>query len=102
MPSPVIHLREVSTAYAIGTMKVEIEKLLREFRRQNTCCKSVTIRLETICITGEQNCLQRISSFFISHGMQPRRTQAGLEFSTEDLMHAVEIYDQVGQEQPTS
>jgi hypothetical protein len=62
----------------------------------------VTIRLETICITGEQSCLQRITSFFISHGMHPRRTPNGLELSTEDLVRAVEIYDQVGQEQPTS
>jgi hypothetical protein len=83
--------------YAVGTMTVELEKLLSEFRRQNTCCKSVTIRLETICITGEQNCIQRISSFFTSHGMQPRRTPSGLEFSTEDLVRAVEIYDQVGE-----
>ena len=78
-------------------MTVELEKLLIDFRRHNTCCKSVTIRLETICITGEQNCLQRIASFFVSHDMQPRRTPSGLEFSTEDLIRAVEIYDQVGQ-----
>jgi len=68
--------------------------MLSDFRRQNPCCKSVTIRLETICITGEQNCLQRVSSFFISHDMQPRRTPNGLEFSVEDLIRAVEIYDQ--------
>jgi hypothetical protein len=77
-------------------MTVDLEKLLSDFRRQNPCCKSVTIKLETICITGEQNCLQRVSSFFISHDMQPRRTPSGLEFSTEDLIRAVEIYDQVG------
>jgi hypothetical protein len=34
--------------------------------------------------------------------MHPRRTPNGLELSTEDLVRAVEIYDQVGQERPTS
>lgn len=75
-------------------MTVDLGVLLSDFRRQNPCCKSVTIRLETITITGEQNCLQKVSSFFTSHDMQPRRTPNGLEFSAEDLVRAVEIYEQ--------
>jgi hypothetical protein len=78
-------------------MTVDLEGLLSDFRRQNPCCKSVTIRMDTICITGEQNCLQKVSSFFTSHDMQSRRTPNGLEFSTEDLIRAVEIYALVGE-----
>jgi hypothetical protein len=78
-------------------MTVDLEVLLSAFRRHNPCCKSVTIRLETITITGEQNCLQKVSSFFTAHDMQPRRTPNGLELSAEDLVRAVEIYDQVGE-----
>jgi hypothetical protein len=71
----------------------DLEGLLNSFKRQHPCCKSVTVRLETICIGGEPSCLQRISSFLTSHDMQARRTPNGLEFNAEDLTRAVEIYD---------
>jgi hypothetical protein len=53
----------------------------------------VTIRLKTICITGEQNCLQRVSGFFSAHDLVPRRTPNRLEFSADDLRRAVEVYE---------
>ncbi|MGO8862128.1 MAG: hypothetical protein ACLQRH_15380 [Acidimicrobiales bacterium] len=74
-------------------MSVDLEELLNAFKRQHPCCKTVTVRLETICIGGEPNCLQRVSSFLTTHDMQARRTPNGLEFTAEDLARAVEIYD---------
>jgi hypothetical protein len=75
-------------------MTNNLEVLLSAFRKQNPCCKSVTIRAETVCLTGEMNCLTAVASFFNSHDLQPRRTGGGLEFSVEDLARVVEIYEQ--------
>jgi hypothetical protein len=75
-------------------MTNNLEVLLSAFRKQNPCCKSVTIRLDTVCITGEMNCLSGIAGFFNAHDLQPRRTGNGMEFSIEDLARAVEIYEQ--------
>ena len=77
-----------------GPGENSLEVLLSAFRRHNTCCKSVTTRHETICIAAEAGCLTKISSFFMTHEMQVRRTPNGLEFSVEDLARAVEIYEQ--------
>ena len=75
-------------------MATDLEALLNAFKRQHSCCKSVTVRSQNISISGEPNCLQRVSSFFTAHEMQARRTPNGLEFTVDDLARAVEIYDQ--------
>jgi hypothetical protein len=53
------------------------------------------IRLDTICIGGEMNCLAGIAGFFTTHELGVRRTPNGLEISTDDLVRAVDIYDQL-------
>jgi hypothetical protein len=75
-------------------MPNNLEALLSAFRKQNPCCKSVTIRLETVCIAGEMNCLTALAGFCNAHDLHPRRTANGLELSVEDLARAVEIYEQ--------
>jgi hypothetical protein len=76
-------------------MTTDLEVLLSRFRRHNPCAKSVMIRLETICIGGEMNCLTGIAGFFTTHELGVRRTPQGLEMSADDLARAVEIYDQL-------
>jgi hypothetical protein len=78
-------------------MTTDLEVLLSRFRRHNPCAKSVTIRLETICIGGEMNCLTGISGFFTTHELGVRRTPNGLEISAGDLARAVEIYDKLAE-----
>jgi hypothetical protein len=78
-------------------MTNDLELLLNRFRRHNPCCKSVTIRLETICIGEEMNCLTGIAGFFNTHEMGMRRTPQGLEISTDVLTRAVAIYDEMAQ-----
>jgi hypothetical protein len=75
-------------------MTTDLETLLSQFRRHNPCAKSVMIRLETICIGGEMNCLSGIAGFFNAHDLSVRKTPNGLEISAEDLARAVEIYEQ--------
>ena len=75
-------------------MTSDLDQLLSDFRRHNPCCKSVMVRLESICITGEMNCLTGIASFFNSHDLHARRTPNGMEFSVDDLARVVKIYDQ--------
>jgi hypothetical protein len=75
-------------------MTNNLEVLLSAFRKKNPCCKSVTVRAETVCLTGEMNCLTSVASFFTAHDLLPRRTGNGLEFSIEDLARAVEIYEE--------
>ena len=81
------------SALPFRVVSADIEELLNAFKRQHPCCKSATVRLETICIGGEPNCLQRVSTFLTSHELQARRTPNGLELSAEDLVRAVEIYE---------
>jgi hypothetical protein len=76
-------------------MTTDLEVLLSRFRRHNPCAKSVMIRLETICIGGEMNCLTGIAGFFTTHELGVRRTPQGLEMSADDLARAVEIDDQL-------
>jgi hypothetical protein len=76
-------------------MTNDLEVLLSRFRRHNPCCKSVMIRLDTICIGGEMNCLTGIAGFFTTHDLGVRRTPNGLEISADDLVRAVDIYDQL-------
>jgi hypothetical protein len=78
-------------------MTNDLEVLLNRFRRHNPCCKSVTIRLETICIGAEMNCLTGIAGFFNTHELGMRRTPQGLEISTDVLTRAVAIYDEMAQ-----
>jgi hypothetical protein len=78
-------------------MTTDLEVLLSRFRRHNPCAKSVVIRLETICIGGEMNCLTGIAGFFTTHDMGVRRTPNGLEISADDFARAVEIYDQLAE-----
>jgi hypothetical protein len=75
-------------------MSADLEELLSQFRRHNPCAKSVVVRLETIVIGGEMNCLSGIAGFFTAHDLLARRTPNGLEFSTDDLAKVVEIYAQ--------
>jgi hypothetical protein len=75
-------------------MTNDLETLLSRFRRHNPCCKSVTIRMDTICIGAEMNCLSGIAGFFNAHDLGVRKTPNGLEISAEDLERAVEIYEQ--------
>jgi hypothetical protein len=75
-------------------MSTDLEELLSLFRRHNPCAKSVTVRMETIAIGAEMNCLSGIAGFFTTHDLMARRTPNGLEFSIEDLTKAVEIYAQ--------
>jgi hypothetical protein len=81
------------SALPFRVVSADLEELLNAFKRQHPCCKSATVRLETICLGGEPNCLQRVSTFLTSHDLQARRTPNGLEFTAEDLARAVEIYD---------
>ncbi len=81
------------SALPFRVVSADLEELLNAFKRQHPCCKSATVRLETICIGGEPNCLQRVSTFLTSHDLQARRTPNGLELTAEDLVRAVEIYD---------
>jgi hypothetical protein len=78
-------------------MTNDLEVLLSRFRRHNPCAKSVTIRMETICIGAEMNCLSGIAGFFNTHELGMRRTPNGLEISTDDFARAVEIYDQLAE-----
>jgi hypothetical protein len=78
-------------------MTNDLEVLLSRFRRHNPCAKSVTVRLESICIGGEMNCLTGIAGFFTTHELGARRTPNGLEISADDLARAVEIYDQLAE-----
>ena len=41
------------------------------------------------------NCLAGIAGFFTTHELGVRRTPNGLEISTDDLVRAVDIYDQL-------
>ena len=75
-------------------MTNDLEVLLSRFRRHNPCAKSVMIRLDTICIGGEMNCLSGIAGFFNAHELRVRKTPNGLEIPAEDLARAVELYDQ--------
>ena len=76
-------------------MTNDLEVLLSRFRRYNPCCKSVTVRMETICIGAEMNCLSGIAGFFNTHELGVRRTPHGLEISVADLARSVEIYDRL-------
>ncbi len=73
-------------------MSADLEDLLSQFRRHNPCAKSVTIRMETIAIGAEMNCLSGIAKFFTANDLLARRTPNGLEFSVDDLAKVVEIY----------
>jgi hypothetical protein len=75
-------------------MTADLEELLSLFRRHNPCCKSVMVKMETIVIGAEMNCLSGIAGFFTSHDLLARRTPNGLEFSVDDLSKVVEIYRQ--------
>jgi hypothetical protein len=75
-------------------MTTDLEGLLRAFRRHNPCCKSATVRLETVHLTGEPPCLTQIAGFFHAHDLPVRRTAAGLELSVSDLEAAVALYDE--------
>ena len=78
-------------------MTNDLEVLLSRFRRHNPCCKSVTIRMETICIGAEMNCLTGMAGFCNTHDLAVRRTPNGLEISADDLARAVEIYGQLAE-----